>query len=74
MVLHPDFPESPHEIIDPSVHWLPDDEVLRDTNYRELLPPLVCKIREQVKVLRDNGYRDAAETSSNAITIVEVTV
>ena len=63
MALHPDFPESPHEIIDPSVRWLPDNEALRDTNYRELLPPLVHKIREQVKAWRDNGYSGAAETS-----------
>ena len=63
MALHPDFPESPHEIIDPSVRWLPDNEALRDTHYRELLPPLVHKIREQVKGWRDNGYSGATETS-----------
>ena len=63
MALHPDFPESPHEIIDPSVRWLPDNEALRDTNYRELLPPLVRKIREQVKAWRDNRYNGATETS-----------
>ena len=50
MALHPNFPDSPHEIIDPAVRWLPDDEALRDTNYRELLPPLVRKIRKEVKV------------------------
>ena len=63
MALHPDFPESPHEIIDPSVRWLPADEALRDTGYGKLLPPLVRKIREQVKAWRDNGYSGAAETS-----------
>ena len=63
MALYPDFPESPHEIIDPSVRWLPDNEALRDTNYRELLPPLVHKIREQVKAWRDNRYNGATETS-----------
>ena len=63
MALHPDFPESPHEIIDPAVRWLPDNEALRDTNYRELLPPLVRKIRKEVKAWRDNGYSGAAETS-----------
>ena len=63
MALHPDFPESPHEIIDPSVRWLPDNEALRDTNYRELLPPLVHKIREQIKAWRDNGYSGATDTS-----------
>ena len=63
MALHPNFPESPHEIIDPSVRWLPDDEALRDTNYSELLPPLVRKIREEVKAWRDDDYNGAAETS-----------
>ena len=63
MALHPNFPESPHEIIDPSVRWLPDNEALRDTGYGKLLPPLVHKIREEVKTWRDNGYNGATETS-----------
>ncbi len=63
MALHPDFPESPHEIIDPSVRWLPDNEALRDTGYGKLLPPLVHEIRKQVKEWRDNRYSGAAETS-----------
>ena len=63
MALHPDFPESPHEIIDPSVRWFPADEALRDTDYGKLLPPLVHQIREKVKEWRDNGYNGASETS-----------
>ena len=63
MALHPDFPESPHEIIDPAVRWFPADEALRDTDYGKLLPPLVHEIREQVKVWRDNSYSGATETS-----------
>ncbi len=63
MALHPDFPESPHEIIDPPVRWLPDNQTLRDTDYGKLLPPLVHRIRDQVKTWRDNGYNGAAETS-----------
>ena len=63
MALHPDFPESPHEIIDPSVRWFPADEALRDTDYGKLLPPLVHEIREKVKGWRDNDYDGAAETS-----------
>ena len=63
MALHPDFPESPHEIIDPTVRWFPADEALRDTDYGKLLPPLVHEIREQVKVWRDNSYNGASETS-----------
>ena len=63
MALHRDFPESPHEIIDPSVRWLPDQSLLFDVGYEMLLPPLVQKIREQVKRWRDNNYSDASETS-----------
>ena len=63
MALHPDFPESPHEIIDPAVRWLPDNEALRDTDYGKLLPPLVHEIREKVKAWRDKGYSGTSETS-----------
>ncbi len=63
MALHPDFPESPHAIIDPSVRWLPDQTLLFDLGYEMLLPPLVQKIREQVKTWRDNNYSGATETS-----------
>ena len=63
MALHPDFPESPHEIIDPTVRWFPADEALRDTDYGKLLPPLVHEIRKEVKVWRDDRYSGATETS-----------
>ncbi len=63
MALHPDFPESPHAIIDPSVRWLPDQTLLFDLGYEMLLPPLVRKIREQVKTWRDDNYNGATETS-----------
>ncbi len=63
MALHPDFPESPHAIIDPSVRWLPDQTLLLGMDYGMLLPPLVHKIREQVKTWRDDNYSGASETS-----------
>lgn len=63
MALHPDFPESPYEIIDPSVRWLPDQSQLFGMDYAMLLPPLVQKIREQVKTWRDDNYSGASETS-----------
>ena len=80
MPLHPNFPESPHEIIDPSVRWFPTGEAVQDSKsdkpllkedstelskavHGELLPPLVHKIREAVKVWRDANYRGASETS-----------
>ena len=67
MALHPNFPQSPHEISDPSVRWFPADEELRDTGYGKLIPPLVHKIREKVKTWREAGYRDAAETSKSLL-------
>ena len=63
MALPRDFPESPHAIIDPKVRWLPDQVLLFDLGYSMLLPPLVQKIREQVKMWRDNNYSGASETS-----------
>lgn len=63
MALHPDFPESPHAIIDPSVRWLPDQSLLFDLEYSMMLPPLVHKIREQVKTWRDDNYNGASATS-----------
>ena len=63
MALHPNFPESPYTIIDPKVRWLPDQSLLFDLDYGMLLPPLVQKIREQVKTWRDNNYSGASATS-----------
>ena len=63
MALHPDFPESPHAIIDPKVRWLPDQTLLLGMEYGMLLPPLVQKIREQIKTWRDDNYNGASETS-----------
>ena len=63
MALHPNFPQSPHEIIDPSVRWFPADEILRETAHGKLLPPLVHQIREQVNTWREDGYKGASETS-----------
>ena len=63
MALHPDFPESPHAIIDPSVRWIPDQSLLFDVGYEMLLPPLVQKIREQVKTWRDDNYSGTSDTS-----------
>ena len=67
MALHPDFPESPHAIIDPSLRWFPADEALRDTGYGKLIPPLVHKIRKQVGAWREDGYREASETSRSLL-------
>lgn len=63
MALHPNFPKSPYEILDPSIRWFPADEDLRETAYDKLLPPLVAKLRIKVKEWRDSGYDGASKTS-----------
>ena len=67
MALHPNFPQSPHEIINPSVRWFPADETLRETAHGKLLPPLVHQIREQVNTWREDGYTGASETSKSLL-------
>ena len=63
MALHPDFPDSPHAVIDPSVRWTPDATQLSLMGSGMLLPPLVQKIREAVNTWRDDNYKGASETS-----------
>ena len=63
MALHPNFPDSPHAILDPAIRWFPADEALRDTSMDKLLPPLVPELRKLVRAWRDNGYAGATDTS-----------
>lgn len=63
MAIHPSFPTSPYEILNPDYRWFPADETLRETSYEKLLPPLVSKIRKEVKSWRDNRYDGASVTS-----------
>lgn len=63
MALHPDFPLSPYTILSPELRWFPAAEELRSTAYEKLLPPLVARVREEVKAWRDKGYAGASETS-----------
>ena len=63
MAIHPDFPTSPHSILEPDIRWFPADEALRESSYEKLLPPLVHELRKKVKAWRDNGYEGAADTS-----------
>jgi len=63
MAIHPSFPKSPYEILDPEYRWFPADESLRQTSYDKLIPPLVSKIRKEVKDWRDNRYQGASTTS-----------
>src|SRR5215472_7938330 len=63
MALHPDFPISPYELLNPNVRWFPAAEEMRSTAYEKLLPPLVAKVREAVKNWRDAQYAGASDTS-----------
>ena len=67
MALHPDFPESPYALLDPSVRWFPADEALRETGAEKLMPPLVPRLRCKVKEWRDSGYVGASDTSKSLL-------
>jgi len=63
MAIHPSFPTSPYEQLNPEYRWFPADETLRETSYDKLIPPLVHKIRKEIKEWRDNNYAGVSETS-----------
>lgn len=67
MALHPDFPSSPHAILEPDIRWFPADEALRDTSMDKLIPPLVNQLRRKVKEFRDSGYSGASDTSRSLL-------
>jgi len=67
MALHPDFPNSPHAILDPEIRWFPADEALRDTSMDKLMPPLVASLRKKVKKFRGGGYVGASDTSRSLL-------
>ncbi|MBN1151341.1 DEAD/DEAH box helicase family protein, partial [candidate division WOR-3 bacterium] len=63
MALHKNFPKSPHAVLEPDLRWFPADEALREQGYEKLLPPLVARLRKEVKVWREAGYEGASSTS-----------
>ena len=63
MALHKDFPKSPYDVLQPEIRWFPADEDLRKKGYGKLLPPLVHKLRLEVKKWRDRHYEGASNTS-----------
>ena len=67
MALHPDFPDSPYAILDPSIRWFPADEALRGAGMEKLIPPLVAQLRKKVKEFRDSGYVGACDTSKSLL-------
>lgn len=67
MALHPKFPKSPYEILEPEYRWFPADEALRTQGYEKLLPPLVAELRKAVNKWRDEDYEGASETSKTLL-------
>lgn len=63
MALHPNFPSSPYEVLQPEVRWFPAAEEMRPAVYEKLLPPLVANIRRDVFEWRESGYAGATATS-----------
>ena len=56
MAIHKNFSKNPYDILNPEERCFPADEILREKGYQKLLPPLVDKIRKEVKKFRDGGY------------------
>ena len=65
MALPINFPTSPYAVLDPDNRWFPDS-VIREENFK-LIPPLVYKIRCEVKEWRDNDYEGASETTKSLL-------
>ena len=67
MALPKNFPKSPYAILEPQTRWFPADEVLREKGYGKLLPPLVHKLRQEVKTWRDRDYEGVSATSGTLL-------
>lgn len=67
MPLPRNFPQSPHDILDPDARWYPGEEQLEGMPIDHLLPPLVHELRKQVKIWRDKGYEGASDTSRSLL-------
>lgn len=67
MASHSNFPSDPYAVLEPDLRWFPGDESLRNSDMKNLVPPLVEKIRQRVKEFRDGGYSGASETSRSLL-------
>lgn len=67
MALHPNFPPDPYAVLEPDHRWFPGAESLRNTDMKNLTPPLVAQIRRRVKEFRDGEYAGASETSRSLL-------
>ncbi len=67
MAIHKNFSTNPFNILNPEERWFPADEILREKGYQKLLPPLVDKVRKEVKKFRNNNYKGASKTSKSLL-------
>ena len=63
MPLHPSFPADPYAVLIPEHRWYPGDQVTSETERATLIPPLVDKVRKDVKAWRDTGYAGVSATT-----------
>ena len=59
MAIHPAFPASPYEGLNPEHRWFPADEDLRESAHDKLEPPFGEKMRREVETWRENQYERA---------------
>lgn len=65
MALPKDFPKSPFAVLDPNKRWFPDQKTLKKEY--NLIPPLVHKIRLEVRQWRANGYSGVSDTTRSLL-------
>ena len=65
MVLHPDFPQFPHMVLDPDLRWFPAEEALRETSAEKLMPP--AALRRTVGEFHAGGYAGATDSSRSLL-------
>ena len=58
--------KSPYEIIHPNDRWVPSSSI-SEKDKRQLLPPLVKKIRQEVFEWRKNNYPGLSKTSRSLV-------
>lgn len=63
MAIPKNFPSDPFVVAEPDCRWYPGAEQLGNMPIGALIPPLVAKIRREVKEWRDSGYVGASDTS-----------
>ena len=67
MGLSKEFPKNPFVTIDPELRWFPGNDALGERGREKLLPPLVNKIRKEVKEWRMKDYPGISETTKSLL-------